>query len=125
MRDRVDLDHFAVVTRAVVLREFAERAFALAHAGQERPSITISASAGTRTSLVTHLTTVERRAVQRAGDLEFVVVDRRDRLRRQQRQRIDADHDGDIQRLAGLLGLLVERVEVARQQQDAHAVAAR
>jgi hypothetical protein len=39
--------------------------------------------------------------VQRARDGELVEIDRRDRLRRQQRERIDADDDRDVERLPG------------------------
>ncbi len=62
--------------------------------------------------------------MQRAGDLELVLVERRDRLRGQQGQGIDADRDRDIERLAVPFGGSVELAEVARQNQDAQLVRA-
>ena len=62
--------------------------------------------------------------MQRAGDLELVDIDRRDRLRGEQRERIDADDDRGLERPAALLRHLEEHVGVARQQQHAEAVRA-
>ena len=62
--------------------------------------------------------------MQRAGDGQLVEVERRDRLRGQQRERIDADDDRDRQIAARLLRHLEEAQRVARQQQDAEPVGA-
>ncbi|MCY1553010.1 hypothetical protein D9M68_894500 [compost metagenome] len=50
------------------------------------------------------------------------MVDRHDRLRSQQRQRIDADHDRHRQRLALLHRSLIKGVQMARQHQYRHPV---
>ncbi len=62
--------------------------------------------------------------MQRAGDLELIDVDRRDGLRGQQGERVDADDDGGFERLAALLRHLEEHVGMARQQQHAETVRA-
>ena len=122
LRDRGDLDDVALGRLAVILREFAERPFHLAHLRQQAA---LDHDLGVRRHA--HLVGDafhhrQRRAVQRARDGQLVEIDRRDRLRRQQRERIDADDDRDIERLAGALGRLVEHVGVARQQQRAEPV---
>jgi hypothetical protein len=61
--------------------------------------MTISAVAGTRTLARQALHHRQRLTVQGARDFEFVVVDRRDRLGGEQRQRIDADHHRHVERL--------------------------
>ena len=87
-----------------------------------RPSSTISASSRHADRVGQALHDVERGAVQGAGDAELVEIDRHDRLRGEQRQRIDADHDGDLEVLAARLRHLVEGERVARQEQHAEAV---
>ena len=86
--------------------------------------MTISASAGTVRSLPRHLTTGERRPVQGARDLELVLVERRDRLRRQQGQRVDPDHDRDGQRRPFRLGHGEEMCGLTRQDQRAEPIRA-
>lgn len=66
----------------------------------------------------------QRCAVQRAGDFEFIVIDRRDGLRCEHRQRIDADGNGHVERIARFFGGALKCVQMARQQQDRHAIAA-
>ena len=122
VRDGDDLHHLAVGAAAVGLREFAERAFRLAHAGKEAAldhDLGLGRHADVAGQALHHR---QRPALQRAGDLKLVVVDRHDRLRGQQRQRIDADHDRGVERLARLLGHAVEREGVARQHQHAEPV---
>jgi hypothetical protein len=120
----VDLDHLARLARRVVLGKLAERSLRLAHARQQ-PALDHDLGAGRHPHLAglaaRHR---QRRAMQAAGDGELVEVDRRDGLRRQRGQRIDADHHGHRQRLARALGRLEERMQVARQHQDAEPVAA-
>ena len=60
--------------------------------------------------------------MQRAGDRQLVEVERHDRLRGKQRERIDPDHDRDRQILALLLDHAVVGKRVARQQEHAEAV---
>ena len=60
--------------------------------------------------------------MQRACYRQFVKIDGRDRLRGQQRQRVDTDDDGHVERLSAALGHLVEHMGVARQQQRAQPV---
>jgi hypothetical protein len=60
--------------------------------------------------------------MQATRNLELVVIDRCNCLRRQQRQRIDADYDCDRQRLAFFLSGREKRVEMTWQQQNAHSV---
>ena len=84
--------------------------------------MTISACAGTRTRLVRHLTISTGSAEQRAGDFHFVVIERSDRLRRQNAGGMHADHQRDLQRLAGLLGHAEIMPGVPRQQQDADTI---
>ena len=124
MRDRDDLHHLAVGARAVGLREFAERPFRLAHARKEASfdhDLGFGRHADVAGQALHHR---QRPALQRARDLKLVVIDRHDRLRGQQGQRIDADHDRGLERLTGLLGHAVERKGVARQHQHAETVGA-
>ena len=120
----VDLDDMALGALAVILREFAERPFQLAYLRQQAAlhhDLRLGRHAQFAGDAFHHR---QRRAVQRAGDRKLVEVDRRDRLRRQQRQRIDADDDGDIERLPAALGHLIEHMRMARQQQRAQPVGA-
>ena len=124
VRDGEHLHHLAVGARAVVLREFAERSFGLAHAGQDAALDDDLGVGGHANFAGPAFHDGQRPAVQRARDLQFVVIDRHDRLRGEQRQRIDADDDRGVERLPRLLGHLEERVGVARQHQHAEAVGA-
>jgi hypothetical protein len=65
---------------------------------------------------------MKRRAVQCAGNFEFVVVDRRNRLRRKQGQRIGANYHRNVERLVAGFRLLVKGMQVTRQHQDRHTV---
>ena len=94
VRHRVDLHHVTVGALAVILRKLAERTFRLAHAGQEAAldhDLRLRRHPQFAGQAFDHR---ERPPVQRARDLELVDVDRGDRLRGEQRERIDADDDG-------------------------------
>jgi hypothetical protein len=83
MRDRDDLHHLSVGTRAVGLRKFTERTFRFAHTGQEAPfdhDLGLGRHADLTGQALHHR---QRTALQRAGNLQLVVVDRHDRLRGQ------------------------------------------
>ena len=124
VRHRQDFHHLAVRARAVVLRKLAERSLGLAHAGQDAAfdhDLGFGRNADLARLAFHH---GQRPALQRAGDLEFVMIERHDRLRRQQRQRVDADDDRDVERLPGLLGHLEERVGMTRQNQNAEPIGA-
>src|SRR3954471_12756900 len=120
--DGNDLHHLAVGAGAVGLRKFAERSFRLAHARQEAAldhDLGLSRDPDVAGQAFHHR---QGPALQRPGDLQLIVVDRYDRLRGEQCQRIDADHDGGVERLTGRLGHAVEREGVARQHQHAQAI---
>ena len=61
-------------------------------------------------------------AEQRAGDFHFVLVECCDRLRSQNAGRMHADHERDLQRLAGFLGHAEIMQGVPGQQQYTDAV---
>ena len=122
VRHRRDFHDMPLGGLAVVLRELAERTFHLAHLRQEAAfdhHLGVGRHADLAGDAFHHR---QRPALQRAGDLQLVEVERRDRLRGEQRQRIDADDDRGVERLAALLGHIEERVGVARQQQHAEPV---
>ena len=122
VRQRGDLDHMALGRLAVILRKLAERAFHLAHVRQH-PAFDHDFGFGRHTQIAGHaFDHRQRRAMQRAGERQFVEVDRGDGLRCQQRQRIDTDDDGDVERLAGAFRHVEERISVARQDQRAETV---
>ena len=117
MRHAINGDYVVLAGRAVGARELAERAFELAHVGQHAAFDDDLGMRGHADLAAAALHHFERRAVQAAGDLEFVLVDGHHGLRGQQRERIGADDDGDRQVLAHLLGHGGKRIEVARQDQ--------
>ena len=69
-----------------------------------------------------HFTTGNGRPCSAPAIVQLVAIERRDRLRGEQRQRIDADDDRDVERRAAALRHLEEHVGVARQQQNAEPV---
>ena len=108
----------------VILRKLAERAFRLADLRQDASFDDDFRMRGYADPVGPALDHFDRLAEQRAGDLHFVVIERGDRLRRQNAGRVHADHQRDLQRLAGLLGHAEIMPGMARQQQDADAVGA-
>ena len=122
MGDGVHLDHLAVLSRAVVLGKLAEGAFQLLHARQDA-SFDHHLGVGRHAHIIGEaLDHAQRGAVQGAGDLQLVAIERGNGLRGQQRERVDADHHRHVQRLLARFGFLVEGPEVARQHQDRHAL---
>ena len=125
MGDRVTSITSRSARGAVVLRKLAERAFRLAHVGQDAAlddDLGFGRHAHVAGPAFDHR---QRPAVQRARDFQFVVVERGDRLRRQQRQRIDADHDGNVERLVRPASAIWKNMlGMARQQQHAEAIRA-
>src|SRR5262245_7637606 len=96
----VDFHDMPLTPLGVILRELTERPLELANAWQEaafdddfrvRRHAQLAGEA---------LDDRKRTSMQRASDLQFVEINRRDRLRGEQRERIDADHDRGSQRLA-------------------------
>ncbi len=124
MRDGVDLDHLAIGAGAVILRKLAERTLGLAHLRQDAAfdhDLRMSGHADLVGPAFDHF---DRPAEQRAGDFHFVVIERRDGLRSQNAGGMHADHQRDLQRLAGLFGHAEIMSRMPRQQQDADAVGA-
>ncbi len=122
VRDGLDLDHLAVLTRAVVPRELAEGALGLANAGQDAAldhDLAVGRHPHFARQALDHL---QGCAVQRAGNFKFVGIDRRDGLGGQQRERVDADHHRHVERLVARFGLVVESPKVPRQHEDRHAL---
>ena len=122
VRDAIDLGDMAFGALAVILRELAERAFGRAAVRQDAAfehDFRLGRHAHVVGEAFDH---VERLAVQRAGDREFVDIERRDRLGGERGQRVDADGDGDLERLACALRFAVEGERVAGQQQNAEFV---
>ena len=78
-----------------------------------KPSSTHSASAGTRTSLVTHLTTGS--GASRSEEISARSSHRQPHHRGEMVDRMQADHESDRQRLAGRRARLVDRAQVARR----------
>ena len=112
----------AVGTLAVILRELAERTFRLAHAGQQA-AFDHDLGVGRDAQIVRPaFDDRQRPSVQRAGDFKLIGIDRRDRLRGEQRQRIDADDDRDRKGLPPRSAISKNMKVLARQQQHAQPV---
>ena len=122
--DAVHLDDVAPGAFAVVLRELAEGAFLLAGFAQDA-AFDDDLGLGRHADIVGQaLHDWHRRAVQGAGDLQLIGIQRRDGLAGQQRDGVDADDDGDFQVLAHFLRHVQVAHGVARQDEHAQAVRA-
>ena len=101
VRDGANFDDVSEPLRAVVAGEFAEGSFHLFHVGEAHaPSITISASAGTKKSSpkVSDGVSLQRRSHDGADFGVIVDAERRDIQRTQIKCRVVADDDGDGRR---------------------------
>jgi len=119
MRHGVHLDHVPVGALAIILRELAKGTFGLSRLRQQAA---FDHDLGIRwyadlVRLAAHH--VERRAAERAGDLELVMTNRNNSLGGEQRCRIDADNEGDFERFALGFRFAIEMVRVPRQEKDA------
>ena len=96
VRDRGDMEHRIALDRAVIAEELAVRPFRLDVAALVEIALeTYSASAGTRMSLVTHLTTGSGASRRRRDDAEF--VDRQPHHAGDMVDRMRADHEAHRQ----------------------------
>ena len=122
MGDRIDLDHFTIGARPVILRELAERPFGLADLRQDAAFDHDLRMRGHAHAVGTALDHFDWPAEQRTGDFHFVAVERGDRLRSENAGRMHADHERDLQTFAGLFGHPEIMQGMPGQQQDADTV---
>ena len=125
VRDRLHLDDLALALAEAVAGELAERPLGRALAGQE---LALQHHLGVRGHQHVGglaLDQLERLAEQPAHDRALVLVDRADGERAERDGRVHADHEPELQRLAALLGDLLELPEVlAEREVDRRRVAA-
>ena len=118
------MDDFAVGARTIILRKLAKRPLRLADFRQDAAfdhDLRMGGHANRIGSAFDHF---DRLAEQRAGDFHFIVIERRNGLRRQNAGRMHADHQRDLQRFAGFLRHAEIMSRVPRQQQHADAIGA-
>ncbi len=118
----IDFNHVALGALTVVLRKLAERALLLAGVGQQ-PTLDDDFRLGRYANTVGQaLGHRQWAAMQRAGNLQLVVVYRHDGLRGHQRERIATDHHGHFQIFILALGFLKECKCMPGQQQSTETV---
>src|SRR5690606_25109224 len=123
MGDGIDLDHMPLGALAVVLRELAERPFLFARISPQA-ALDDDLGIGRHANAVGDALGYRQwPAMECTSDFQLIMVNRHDRLRGHQRQRVATDHHRNFQVLVLALGLLEEGQRVTRQQQRAEAVA--
>ena len=102
--DGVDFHHVAFTAFAVILRELAEWPFQLARTGQQT-SLDYDLGIGRHPQIAGEaLDHGQGPPMQRTGNRQLVDIDRSNRLRGEQRQRIDADDNRRFERPSVLRG---------------------
>ena len=122
VRDRIDLDDFAVGARPVILREFAERTLGLANLRQDAALDHDFCMRGHADPVGPAFDHFDRLAEQGAGDFHFVLVEGRDGLRSENARRMHAYDERNFQRLAGFLGHAEIMQGMSGQEQHTDAV---